>query len=319
MRIRKRKKEGILKAVPRKLLKAELTPDKLVCATRHSGNLVYDVIYKNAPNLMQEIGRLREIAFRDAGGGTGHAVDIDEFDICANPFHQLLVWSPKEKQIIGSYRYILGKDIKVTDKDVHSPTAKLFDFSDEFIKDYLPYSIELGRSFVQTQYQASHKGVFALDNIWDGLGALLSNHPEIKYFYGKMTMYRNYNKLARDMVLFFLKKHFPPIQPFMLPRKPLTFFHSETILSSILTSTDFKEDFKILNREMSTLQCRIPPLVNIYMGLSPTLQCFGTSANIDFGDVEETAILIKIDDIYESKKERYIKNYSDHFNNSRLG
>jgi hypothetical protein len=255
---------------------------------------------------MQEIGRLRELTFRDAGGGTGQAVDIDEFDICANPFHQLLVWSPKEREIISSYRYILGKNIKVTDKAVYSPVAKLFTFSEEFIKDYLPYSIELGRSFVQTQYQASRKGIFALDNIWDGLGALINKHPDLKYLYGKMTMYKSYNKLARDLVLFFLKKHFPASQPLMEPHKPLAFFHSETMLSSILTSDDFKEDFKILNKEMTTLQCKVPPLINIYMGLSPTMQCFGTSDNTSFGDVEETAILVKIKDIYDAKKERYI-------------
>jgi hypothetical protein len=306
VRIGRKRKEGVFKAVPRKLLKAELTADKMLCETRHGGNFVYDITYKNAPNLMQEIGRLRELSFRDAGGGTGHAVDIDEFDICANPFHQLLVWSPKEREVISCYRYILGENIPVSDKDLQSPTAKLFAFSDEFIRNYLPYSIELGRSFVQTKYQVGNKGIFALDNIWDGLGALLGRYPEMKYFYGKMTMYKNYNKLARDLVLFFLKKHFPPTTPLMLPHKPLSFFHSETMLSSILTAADFKEDFKILNREMTTLQCRVPPLINIYMGLSPTLQCFGTADNAGFGDVEETAILIKIEDIYEGKKERYI-------------
>ena len=309
MRVRIRiRKERVFAAVPRRLLKAELTEDKMLCKTRHGGNLVYDITYKNSPNLMQEIGRLRELAFRDAGGGTGHAVDIDGFDICANPFHQLLVWSPKDRQIISSYRYILGRNIEIADKEVQSPTAKLFAFSDEFITDYLPFSIELGRSFVQPLYQVGNKGIFALDNIWDGLGALIRKHPEIKYFYGKMTMYKSYNKLARDLVLFFLKKHFPAIKPLLFPHKPLAFFHSEAMLSSILTSADFKEDFKILNREMTTLQCRVPPLVNIYMGLSPTMQCFGTADNTNFGDVEETAILIKIDDIYEAKKERYIKN-----------
>jgi len=307
IQIKKKRKEGVFKAVPKKLLKAELTEEKKLCDTRHSGNVVYDVTYKDSPNLMQEIGRLRELTFREAGGGTGQAVDIDEFDICANPFHQLLVWSPKERQIVSSYRYILGKDIKVSDKDVYSPTAKLFGFSEEFVKDYLPYCIELGRSFVQTQYQVGNKGIFALDNIWDGLGALIRRYPDVQYFYGKMTMYKSFNKLGRDLVLFFLKKHFPATKPLMTPHKPLDFFHSETMLSSILTCDDFKEDFKILNREMTTLQCRVPPLINIYMGLSPTMQCFGTADNIGFGDVEETAILIKIADIYDIKKERYIK------------
>jgi hypothetical protein len=258
---------------------------------------------------MQEIGRLREIAFRNAGGGTGNPIDIDEFDTMAKPFHQLLVWSPKEKEIISSYRYISGSDIKVTNKGIFSPTAELFGFSDDFITDFLPYSIELGRSFVQPKYQASRQGAFALDNIWDGLGALICLHPQIKYFYGKMTMYKTYNKFARDLILFFLKKHFSADKPLIKPIKPLSFFHDESLLSSILTADDFNEDFKILVRETSKLECKIPPLINIYMGLSPTMSSFGTAENFSFGDVEETAILIDINNIYDYKKERHINNF----------
>jgi hypothetical protein len=227
----------------------------------------------------------------------------------AKPFHQLLVWSPKEKEIISSYRYILGENIKTTTKGIFSPTAELFDFSDEFIKDYLPYSIELGRSFVQPEYQASRQGAFALDNIWDGLGAIICLNPQVKYFYGKMTMYKTYDKFARDLILYFLKKHFSADKPLMQPIKPLSFFHEESMLSSILTSDDFNENFKILVKETSKLNCKIPPLINIYMGLSPTMSFFGTAENSSFGDVEETAILININNIYENKKERHINNF----------
>jgi hypothetical protein len=258
---------------------------------------------------MQEIGRLREIAFRHAGGGTGNPVDIDEFDTMIKPFHQLLVWSPKEKEIVSSYRYILGADIKVTPRGIFSPTAELFNFSDEFIKDYLPYSIELGRSFVQPDYQASKQGAFALDNIWDGLGAIICLNPQVKYFYGKMTMYKSYDKFARDLILYFLKKHFSFDRPLIQPINPLPLFHEEKELSAILTSDNFNEDFKILVRETVKRNCKIPPLINIYMGLSPTMYAFGTADNPSFGDVEETAILININDIYESKKERHINNF----------
>jgi hypothetical protein len=225
------------------------------------------------------------------------------------PFHQLLVWSPKEKEIISSYRYILGADIKVTSKGIFSPTAELFNFSKEFTQDYLPYSIELGRSFVQPVYQASRQGAFALDNIWDGLAAIFCLNPQVKYLYGKVTMYKSYDKYVRDLILYFLKKHFSSEKPLISPIKPLSFFHDESMLSSVLTSDDFNEDFKILNREAAKLNCKIPPLVNIYMGLSPTLYSFGTSENQSFGDVEETAILININDIYETKKERHINNF----------
>ncbi|MDR1878422.1 MAG: GNAT family N-acetyltransferase [Bacteroidales bacterium] len=300
----------IPRRIRRRVIKSELTPERFICSTRHGGNLVYDITYHNSPYTMQEIGRLREIAFREAGGGTGNPVDIDEFDTMLKPFHQLLVWSPKEKEIISSYRYLLGSDIRVNAKGgVFSPTAELFNFSDEFITDYLPYSIELGRSFVQPVYQASRQGAFALDNIWDGLGAVICLNPHVKYFYGKMTMYKSYNKLARDLILYFLKKHFSADKPLIEPVKPLSFFHDEELLSSVLTSDDFNEDFKILKREAEKLQCKIPSLINIYMGLSPSMHSFGTTDNPPFGDVEETAILIRIEDIYESKKNRHIHNY----------
>ncbi|MDR0606536.1 MAG: GNAT family N-acetyltransferase [Bacteroidales bacterium] len=299
----------IPRRIRRKLLKAELTPERLLCSTRHGQNLVYDITHHNSPYTMQEIGRLREIAFRSAGGGTGNPIDIDEFDTMCKPFHQLLVWSPKEKEIISSYRYILGSDIKMTSKGIFSPTAELFNFSDEFIKDYLPCSIELGRSFVQPAYQASKQGAFALDNIWDGLGAIICLNPQVKYFYGKMTMYKSYNKFARDLILYFLKKHFTCNKPLIQPINPVPLFHDESELSAILTSDDVNTDFKILVRETVKMNCKIPSLVNIYMGLSPTMSSFGTADNPSFGDVEETAILINISDIYDIKKERHITNF----------
>jgi hypothetical protein len=301
--------KNIPRRIRRRVIKAELTAERFICSTRHGKNLVYDITYHNSPFTMQEIGRLREIAFRDAGGGTGNPVDIDEFDTMRRPFHQLLVWNPKEKEIISSYRYILGTDIKITPQGIFSPTAELFNFSQEFIRDYLPYSIELGRSFVQPQYQAARQGAFALDNIWDGLAAILCLNPQVKYLHGKVTMYKSYNRFARDLILYFLKKHFSAQTPLIQPIKPLPFFHEESMLASVLTSNDFNEDFKILNMETAKLNCKIPPLINIYMGLSPTMYSFGTSDNQSFGDVEETAILINVNDIYDSKKERHINNF----------
>ncbi|MDR0367660.1 MAG: GNAT family N-acetyltransferase, partial [Bacteroidales bacterium] len=230
-----------------------MTSDRFICTTRHGGNMVYDITYDKAPYTMQEIGRLREIAFRDAGGGTGKSIDIDAYDIMEKPFHQLLVWNPKEKEIISSYRYILGADIKVTNKNVGSPVAKLFQFSDEFINDYLPCSIELGRSFVQPKYQATRLGAFALDNIWDGLGAIICLNPHVKYFYGKMTMYKTYNQFARDLILYFLKKHFSSPTHLVQPVNPLPFHHDENRLAEILTSDDFNEDFKTLVKETQKL------------------------------------------------------------------
>ncbi|HOS16238.1 MAG TPA: GNAT family N-acetyltransferase [Bacteroidales bacterium] len=301
--------EPIIKSIKRKLIKSELTDNKLICATNYGGNLIYSINYHTAPNTMLELGRLRETAFRDAGGGTGKSLDIDEYDTCERPFQQLLVWDPKDREIISSYRYLFGKDIKIDNFGIHSPTAKLFKFSDNFIQNYLPYSIELGRSFVQPKYQASRsrKGLFALDNIWDGLGAILYQHPEIKYVYGKMTMYKNYNPLARDYILFFLNKHFNKGEKLMEAYKPQQYYHNKEILESIFPHDNFNDDYKILVREIDKLDCKIPPLVNIYMKVASTMQCFGTSDNESFGATEETVILIKIEDIYQEKIARHLK------------
>jgi hypothetical protein len=301
--------EPIIKSIKRKLIKSELTDNKLICATNYGGNLIYSINYHTAPNTMLELGRLRETAFRDAGGGTGKSLDIDEYDTCERPFQQLLVWDPKDREIISSYRYLFGKDIKIDNYGIHSPTAKLFKFSDNFIQIYLPYSIELGRSFVQPKYQASRsrKGLFALDNIWDGLGAILYQHPEIKIRYGKMTMYKNYNPLARDYILYFLNKHFAKGEKMMEAYHPQQYYHNKEILESIFPHDNFNDDYKILVREIDKLDCKIPPLVNIYMKVASTMQSFGTSDNESFGATEETGILIKIEDIYQEKIARHLK------------
>jgi hypothetical protein len=299
----------ILKRVGRRNIKAELTPVHFIRNTRHADNEIYEITGLSAPFTMQEIGRLREIAFRESGGGTGQEVDIDEFDICANPFRQLIVWSAKDREIISGYRYILGKDILVTSEKVHSPVAELFTFSEEFIRNYLPRTIELGRSFVQPKFQASRRGIFSLDNIWDGLGAIIALNPDVQYLYGKMTMYKNYNKLARDLILFFLQKHFPPKKELFKPVRPLKFHHNKTMLASILAADSYAEDYKLLLKQVENLCCRIPPLINIYMGLSQTMECFGTVDNKAFGNVEETLILLKVTDIDAQKMDRYVGSF----------
>ena len=262
---------------------------------------------------MREIGRLREIAFRAAGGGTGLPLDIDEYDTMENPYKQLIVWNPEAEEILGGYRYLLGTDVQFDEKGKPIlATSHMFNFSDKFIKEYLPTTIELGRSFVTLEYQstrAGSKGLFALDNLWDGLGALTVVMPNVKYFFGKVTMYPSYNRKGRDMILHFLNKHFEDKDGLITPMKPLELeTHPET-LARLFNKDTFKEDYKILNSEIRKLGYNIPPLVNAYMSLSPTMRMFGTAINYGFGDVEETGILIAVDEILEDKRIRHIESY----------
>ncbi|MCD8093112.1 MAG: GNAT family N-acetyltransferase [Bacteroides sp.] len=305
--------EDIIAPISKELLKAELTEEKRLRMTNRSHNQIYIITAQDSPNTMKEIGRLREIAFRAAGGGTGESMDIDEYDIMENPYKQLIVWNPEAEEILGGYRYILGTDVRFDEHNVPLlATAHMFNFSEEFLKEYLPTTIELGRSFVTLEYQSTRtdsKGLFALDNLWDGLGALTVVMPNVKYFFGKVTMYPSYHRQGRDMILYFLKKHFPDKDNLITPMKPLLMESDEKDLAALFCKDTFKEDYKILNCEIRKLGYNIPPLVNAYMSLSPTMRMFGTAINYGFGDVEETGILIAVDEILAEKRIRHIESF----------
>ncbi len=303
----------IIQEIERELLIAELTKEKFLRTTNNGNNEIYVITHHDSPNTMLEIGRLREVSFRMAGGGTGKPADIDDYDTATVPYKQLLVWDPVEKEIIGGYRFILGEEV---DNDEQGKpklaTSGLLEYSEKFIKEYLPYTIELGRSFVQPRYQPSResrKGLFSLDNLWDGLGALVIDYPHIKYFFGKVTMYNHFNPVARDLILYFMHKFFPDKEKLTWPKEPLPYKTDVSAFENIFTGENFEQNHKILFQKVRELGENIPPLVNSYMVLSPTMKTFGTAWNEEFGGVEETGILIKIADIYKNKTDRHINTY----------
>ncbi|HBY17146.1 MAG: GNAT family N-acetyltransferase [Muribaculaceae bacterium] len=305
--------QPIIEKIDPALIEAELTPDRLLRHTNKGDNEIYVVDAFNAPHTMREIGRLREIAFRDAGGGTGLDCDIDEFDTMPSPCRQMIVWNPADREIIGGYRFILGEDIEIVNGVPRIATSHMFRFSERFISEFLPETIELGRSFVAPEYQttkAGAKALYALDNLWDGLGALTVVYPQIKYLFGKVTMYPQYNHECRDMILGFMHKHFPDPDSLVTPIDPLPTAADSIEIQSRFTGSDYKEDFRILNHFIREHDLKIPPLVNSYMALSPTMRMFGTAINREFGDVEESGIFFKISDIFEDKKMRHIGSYS---------
>ncbi|MDR0537591.1 MAG: GNAT family N-acetyltransferase [Tannerellaceae bacterium] len=306
--------QSIIKPIDKSIIKAELTPDKFLRRTNKANNEIYIITAGDSPNTMKEIGRLREIAFRHYGGGTGKEMDIDEYDTMDNAYRQLIVWNPEEELILGGYRFLCGPDVKfdTAGKPILA-TSHLFNFSPKFINQYLPYIVELGRSFVTLEYQATRegaiKGIFVLDNLWDGLGAMTVIDPSLQYFFGKVTMYKTYNPKARDMILYFLAKHFPDHEKLITPIRPLDNNPDITHLNNLFRSTDYKDDYRTLNQEVRKFKINVPPLVNAYMSLSPKMRTFGTAINDTFGDVEETGILIAISEILEEKKKRHIETY----------
>jgi hypothetical protein len=304
----------IIKAIPRKVLEEELTEDKFIRMTNKAENELYIITAHDSPNLMQEIGRLRELTFRAAGGGTGKSVDIDDFDTMDDPYKQLIVWDPEQEEILGGYRFHLFESSNVLEEEggTSLATEKLFNFSNKFKKEYLPDLIELGRSFVQPAYQStsrSSKGIYALDNLWDGLGTLVIDYPQKQFFFGKVTMYPNYNNRARNLILYFLEKHFPDKDNLVAPITPLDTKMDLTEMEKTFTGRNYLEDYKILSQNVRAFGENIPPLINAYMSLSPSMRTFGTVINPAFGEVEETAIMININDVYKAKVERHILSY----------
>ena len=301
-----------IEPIPLHLIEQELNRDRFVRSSNNGSNKIYILNYHNSPNVLKEIGRLREITFRAAGGGTGLDCDLDEFDTCETCYEQLIVWNPEEKEITGGYRFIQCSKAGYKDGHLQLATAELFNFSEKFIREYFPYTIELGRSFVQPKYQPSaenRKGLFTLDNLWDGLGAIHKDNPEIKYYFGKVTMYRHFNLLARDMILYFMHFYFPDHEKLVTPINPLNITHDLTDFGKELEDQSYKDGHRILNQKVRELGENIPPLVNAYMNLSATMKMFGTALNDHFGEVEETGILVTLADIYETKKDRHINTY----------
>jgi hypothetical protein len=307
----------IVEQLPKDQIIAELTSDKLLRKTNNGNNEVYIFDNNSSPVLMHEVGRVRELTFRNAGGGTGKEIDIDDFDTSkVEPQKQLIVWDPENREIIGGYRFYFPEkgcpEIDIT----NLASSAYFHFSDKFLRKYLPHLMELGRSFVHPDYQSrsmGRKSLFALDNLWDGLGAIIIDNHHLKYLFGKVTMYPHFNQKARDMILYFLNRHFDDPDKLVVPIEPADIKYHKEEMKKIFRGWRYKENYKILSREVRNLNENIPPLINAYMNLSPTMRTFGTFINHKFGDVEETGIMITLRDIYVEKINRHLSSYKKDF------
>lgn len=305
----------IIPPVPRELIRAELSKKNFLRHTNYGGKEIYITTAHLSPNIMREIGRLREISFAVEGGGTGKEVDIDEFDTLPEPycFKQLFVWDAENEAIVGGYRFIHGSNMfRSVDGAIYTPTAELFHYTDDFVHNYLPYTLELGRSFVQPEYQPGNnlrKGMYSLDNLWDGLASLAVEIPETRYYFGKVTMYPQMNRKAKDLILYFYQKHFPDRDGLVWPNEPLLIETDFNELHSIFNGRNYKEDYQILQHKVREMGSYVPPLVNAYMNLSSSMRSFGTAYNHAFGETDETGILVSIRDIYPDKRARYFESY----------
>ena len=297
--------ERIIPAVDPDLVAGELTPERFVRDFRELE--IYVVTARDSPKVMDEIGRIREIEFREEGGGTGKAKDIDHFDT-EGGFRQLVAWDPAERELVAMYRYITGCSIR-PDGDAVLPTARLFDLSETFLSAYLPYTIELGRSVVNRSSKKKMHGLYA---VWSGLGALIAEMPDMKYFFGKVTTYDRLDARARRALMHFLDRYFGDSEQLLRPKPDVAIPHeaADSDIAEVITGENYKTDYRCLVEFFASLGQILPPLFISYIGLSSTLKVFGTAKNPHFGDVYETAMMVTIEDIYQKHRDRFVGNYT---------
>lgn len=310
--------QDIIKPISKKVLIDELKTALFLRPTRVGNNEVYIFSSESCPNLMQEVGRLRELTFREAGAGFGKQVDIDEYDTDKNCCKQLIVWDPKNKEIIGGYRFNIFYDLKNKDlKDVPLLNKSLYNISDNFVSEYIPYLVELSRAFIQPMFQpkyAGRKAAFSLDNIWDGLGALVIKYPFLKYYFGRLTFFSNYNSTVRDSIFYFFQKHLKGDVSLLQAKEPLSLETPISYLKKKINMTDVKEDFKSLQLIAKEHNTIIPPLMKSYYNASNSLKVFDPVFDSNFGSSYAAAIIVTIEDIYPSYIKRYIKPYKKFLN-----
>jgi hypothetical protein len=306
----------IIPPVETALLLSELE-GHLLRPSNKAGNLIYDITSHECPNVMREIARLREISYRDGGGATGNEMDIDEMDTMARPYHQLIVWDPDNQRITGGYRYLLGSEAEIRDGQPFITSAHLFHYSERFIRDYLPQTIEFGRAFVQPDYQKREMGVkalFALDNIWDGIGAIVYQHPELRWMIGKVTIYPDYNARARELIYAYLHRYHRGEEGLFAPYQPLP-IHPRPAGADPFQGDDKQENYHILQRAVREQGAVIPPMFSAYLNLTNDLYFFGNAVNDELANVYETGIMVDLETVYEEKKQRYITPYVEWLQN----
>ena len=313
----------IIDPVPVELLKAELTKSKKLEDTNKGHNELYIVTWHDSPNVVTEIGRLREITFREAGGSTGNEIDLDEYDKMEKPYKQLIVWDPDNEAIIGGYRFLFGSDAVLDDKGQPMlASSHQFRFSQKFIEEYLPYSIELGRNFVAPEYQSSKlgsKSIFAMDNLWDGLIAVIMKNPGLLYYFGKVTIYPSYDHISRDLIYHYLWRHFGDKEELVRPWDDQAVLPDSdpALMDLILHKDDQVEDYKLLRSAVRMRGVNIPPNVSAYVSATSQMLMFGTAVNRLMHNIEDTGILIPFDAIYHEKKKRHVGAYLRFFRRRR--
>ncbi|MBP9491245.1 MAG: lysophospholipid acyltransferase family protein [Aliarcobacter sp.] len=279
----------------------ELKKSKLIGQTSDGKKIfLYDYIEDSI--VLKELGRLRELSFRKVGEGVNKKRDTDKYDVY---YQHIILWDENELEIVGSYRIgnsdFIFRNIGV--KGFYS--NNLFAYNEEFTP-YLKNSIELGRSFVQPKYW----GTRALDYLWFGIGAYLKNNPNIKYMFGPVSMSASFPSVAKDMMVFYYNHYYGLTADLVEPKVPYSYSNNLSEIKDIFDLNDKKKDFKFLKSTLANIGVTIPTLYKQYseIALDDGVKFLGFNVDNDFGDCVDGFILVEVEKIKDSAKQRYIEN-----------
>lgn len=279
----------------------ELKKSKLIGQTS-DGKKIYLYDYTDDSIVLKELGRLREISFRKVGEGVNKKRDTDKYDIY---YQHIILWDENELEIVGSYRIgnsdFIFKNIGV--KGFYS--NNLFSYNEEFVP-YLQNSIELGRSFVQPKYW----GTRALDYLWFGIGAYLKNNPNIKYMFGPVSLSASFPTIAKDMIIFFYSHYYGNTNSLVEAKTPYQYANNINELKELFDLNDKKKDFKFLKSTLANIGVSIPTLYKQYseIALDDGVKFLKFNVDKNFSDCIDGFILVEIDKIKDSAKQRYMEN-----------
>lgn len=292
--------KNVIHPQSRKLIKTQLMDSKNL-GTTCDGKKIFLTHFYNSPDVMKEIARLREITFRKVGEGTGGKFDLDEFD---KHYEHLVLWDEKELEIVGSYRIGKGNFILERYGLDGFYTSTLFNHSD-YLVDLLPFSVELGRSFVQSKYW----NTTALDYLWQGLGAYIKSNSEVRYLFGGVSLSNSYPEEAKNMIIYFYLKWFSSNTNYSMAKCRYVIPPKAMLeLSEIFFSDDYTSDLKTLKSRLKLHGYSIPTLYKQYSELCEPggVMFIDFGVDRDFQNCVDALILVDLNMVKESKRERYL-------------
>lgn len=272
-------------------LLGETSDNKQIFLYQHSG----------CNPIMREVARLREVAFRAVGEGSGHRRDTDKYD---EYYQHIILWDKDALELVGSYRFASVKQVhqRLGTESLYSQS--LFQYSDEF-KPYFDQGLEMGRSFVQPKYW----GKRSLDYLWLGIGAYLSKHSEIRYLFGPVSISDQLPEQAKELLVYFYQTQFAPESKLAHSNSPYQFTQERSAqLAEWFDDVDYASGFKVLKQTLASMGAAVPPLYKQYGELCEPggVKFIDFGIDAEFGDCIDGLVLVDLQQLKHKKRCRYI-------------